>query len=143
VAATPRAVVRFREFPGREFPVVRALRSGVFDPDVGTMRIELVIANGEFLLPAGMTGTATFTLDVAPGTFLVPTNAVQLREGVASLAIVDGGKVRRLEVGTGRTLGTRIEVVSAQLTPTTPVIVNPNALLRDGDAVQIAPPTGQ
>ncbi len=140
VSASPRAVVRFREFPGREFAVVRALRSGVFDPVVGTMRVELLLANVDLTLPAGMTGTATFALDAAPGTFLVPTNALQLREGSASIMVVEDGKATRIEVAAGRTRGTTIEVASARLTARSQVIVNPNALLRDGDAVQLAPP---
>ena len=36
----------------------------------------------------------------------------------------------------GRNSGVTLEITSAALTPAAPVIVNPNALLREGDPVE-------
>jgi hypothetical protein len=49
--------------------------------------------------------------------------------------------VRFLPVHVGRNLGNRVEVL-AGLSPDAALVTNPNALLRDGDAVQVetAPP---
>lgn len=136
VGATPQATVTFREYPGRDFPVVRALRSGVFAAAEGSMKIELLLDNPGMEMPAGMTGSATFELPVATSAFLVPNNALQLREGRSSVAIVEAGRVRRVEVVAGRMRGNEVEITSALLQAESQVILNPNALLADGAVVQ-------
>ncbi len=138
--ADTRAKVRFNEFPGRTFSAAVARSSRTFDPAAGTMRIELLLENKDLTLPAGLTGNAVFELAPAPGTFLVPTNTLINRAGQTSLATVASGKVAFLEVTAGRNLGATVEVSSAALSPTTAVIVNPNALLRPGDPVTTIPP---
>lgn len=139
IGAEPQAIVRFREFPGQTFPATSARQSRVFDAAAGTMRLELRLANPELRLPAGLTGTALFELPPVAGTFLVPTNCVQVRAGKGTLTIVRDGKAAILEVATGRVRGTSIEVMSAQLTATAQVVVNPNSLLREGEPLQVAP----
>lgn len=134
----PLPVVRFREFPGRAFAATAVRQSRVFDAATGTMRVELRLANADQLLPAGLSGEAAFALPPLPGGFVVPNNALQLRAGVPTLSIVRDGRIALLAVATGRTRGLQIEVAHAELSPTTPVVINPNALLRQGDAVQIA-----
>jgi membrane fusion protein, multidrug efflux system len=132
--------VRFREFPGRTFAALAVRQSRVFDAGTGTMRVELRLPNPEPLLPAGLSGSASFTLPPLPGGFLVPGNALQLRAGQPTLAMVRDGRIVLLAVTTGRTRGLQVEVAHAELSPTTPVVVNPNALLRAGDAVRISEP---
>lgn len=133
--------VRFGEFPGRSFPATVARSSRVFDPAAGTMRIELTLDNRDLVLPAGLTGRAIFNLPPTPDTFVVPTNALTTRNGQSSVAIVREGKVAFVEVSPGRNLGNQVEVASAALTADADIIVNPNALLRAGDPVEIAPRT--
>ncbi|HEY5892936.1 MAG TPA: efflux RND transporter periplasmic adaptor subunit [Chthoniobacterales bacterium] len=133
------AKLRFTEFPGRSFPAKVARSSQLFDTATGTMRVELMIENKDLILPAGLTGTAAFDLAPAPGTFLVPTNTLVIRAGKATVAAVDNGKVAFLDVLPGRNLGPNVEVTSGSLTANTQVIINPNALLRAGDPVEIAP----
>lgn len=136
----PLPTVRFREFPGRTFPAKALRQSRVFDAASGTMRVELLLENGDLVLPAGLTGEATFTLPPLPGSFLLPNNTLQLRAGQPTLAIVRAGRIALLPVAVGRTRGTTVEVTHAELSPTTPVVINPNALLRAGDAVRVAEP---
>lgn len=140
LAANTKARLRFTEFPGRTFTATVARSSRIFDPAAGTMRIELLLENKDLTLPAGLTGTATFDLAPAAGTFLVPTNTLVTRAGQTSLATVTANKVAYLDVLPGRNLGSTVEVTSAALSPTTAVIINPNALLRSGDAVIVANP---
>lgn len=135
--AETNATVRFNDFPGKTFPAALARSSRIFDPATGSMRVELLLENPDLALPAGLTGTATF--DVAPraGTFVVPANTLMLTAGRTALAVVEKGKVAFVDVLTGRNLGATVEVTSATLTADTAVIVNPNALMRAGDAVTI------
>lgn len=135
---TPETVakVRFGELPGQVFTAKLARTSRMFDAISGTMRAEFLIANKDLLLPAGLTGLAVFSLPPAPATFTVPANTLILRQGIASVAVVRDGKVSYIEVLPGKNSGVTIEITSAALTPDSPVIVNPNALLREADPVE-------
>ncbi|MES2438744.1 MAG: efflux RND transporter periplasmic adaptor subunit [Verrucomicrobiota bacterium] len=135
------ASVRFNELPGQTFAAKLSRFSRVFDTASGTMRVELLIENKDRLLPAGLTGTAAFKLPPAKGTYLLPNNTLVLRQGKSLVATVNGGKVSYIEVLPGRNLGPTLEITSAALAPETQVIVNPNAMLKEGDAVEIAPAT--
>lgn len=136
------AQIAFREFPGRAFSAKVARSSRVFDTASGTMRVELLVENAQGELPAGLTGTATFKLPPRKETYLIPTNALLIREGKPQVAIVEEGKVAFLEVLPGRNLGARVEVSSPRLGTESHVIINPNAMLRAGDAVTTAPREG-
>lgn len=133
--------VRFGEFPGREFVGKVAHASRVFDAGSGTMRVELLLQNKELVLPAGLTGTAAFQLTPPEGTFIVPVNALLSRQGTACLALAEDGKVRFLEVLPGRNFGREVEVTSSRLSETARVILNPNAMLKEGDPVRFSPLT--
>jgi membrane fusion protein, multidrug efflux system len=141
LAGDAKATVRFSEFPGREFPAKVAHASRLFENATGTMRVELLVENEDLSLPAGLTGTAQFSLPPMAGTFLVPTNALTLKEGKNMVATVNDGKVHFLEVLPGRNFGRNVEVVSSKISADTAVILNPNAMLREGDAVSAAPLT--
>jgi len=129
------AHVRFTELPGQVFTAKLARTSKTFDTASGTMRAEFLIENKDLLLPAGLTGLAAFSLAPPPGTFTVPANTLILRQGTGLVAVVRNGRVSYVEVLPGKNSGVTIDVTSAALTPDAPVIVNPNALLREGDPV--------
>lgn len=129
------ATVRFNEFPGRSFPATVSRTTRVFDPTAGTMRVELLIENKELTLPAGLTGTVSFQLPPAAGTWLVPTNTLVLSGGRSAVATARNGQVAFVDVQAGRNFGANVEVTSSALAADSAVIVNPNALLRAGDRV--------
>jgi RND family efflux transporter MFP subunit len=131
------AAIRFNEFPGQKFNAKLTRTSRSFDEASGTMRLEFTLENPELKVPAGLTGTATLTLAPSDGSYLVPTNALVVRVGKSTLMTVAEGKVKVLDVLPGRNLGPNVEVTSAALTPETQIIVNPNAMLKPGDAVTI------
>ncbi len=134
-----RATVRFKEFPGPEILVGVAHSSELFDAASGTMRTELLLQSQDLAIPAGLTGTASFQLDPTDRTYLVPSNALILRQGVSLVATVVKNKAHFLEVDPGRNFGRNVEVTSNQFADTTVVILNANALLREGDAITPAP----
>jgi len=129
------ATVRFTELPGRTFPAKVSRTSRSFDTTSGTMRLELLLENKDLTLPAGYTGTASFKLAPANGTFLLPNNTLLSKEGKFSVAVVKDGKVSMVEVAPGRNLGLQVEVSSAGLSAESKVVVSPNALLKPGDSV--------
>ncbi len=133
------ALVRFNELPGQTFKASLSRTSKIFDIASGTMRVEFLIENKDLLLPAGLSGTAGFKLPPAKDTFALPNNTLVVRQGKPLVATVKEGKVNYVEVLPGRNLGTSVQMTSAALTPETAVIVNPNAMLKEGDAVETAP----
>lgn len=132
------AAVSFTELPGRIFTAKLSRTSQVFDAASGTMRAEFLIENRDQQLPAGLTGIAAFVLPPTAGTYILPTNALVVRQGKSMVAVVKDGKVNYVEVLAGKNLGATLEVTSASLKPGTPVIINANALLREGDPVEVA-----
>jgi RND family efflux transporter MFP subunit len=130
--------VRFTELPGQTFTAKLSRSGKVLDTASGTMRAEFLIDNKNLLLPAGLTGLATFKLPPVAGTFILPTNTLVVRQGKSMVSIVKDGKVGFVEVLPGRNFGATVELTSAALTPETPVIINPNAMLKAGDPVEIA-----
>lgn len=132
------AEVTFAEFPGKKFTAKVARSSRIFDPTAGTMRIELILDNPDLAVPAGLTGNAAFAVAPLASTFLIPTNSVIVQQGQGRVATVEDGKVALIDITVGRNLGTQVEATSPRLSPTSAIIVNPNALLRSGEAVVIA-----
>lgn len=130
--------VRFTELPGQTFTAKLSRSGKVFDTATGTMRAEFLIENKDLLLPAGFTGLATFKLPPVSGTFTLPTNTLVVRQGKTTVAVVNDGKVGFIEVLPGKNFGATVEIISAALTPETPVIINPNAMLKPGDPVEIS-----
>ncbi|WAC19701.1 efflux RND transporter periplasmic adaptor subunit [Luteolibacter sp. SL250] len=130
------AEISFADLPGRTFPGKVVRSSGVIDAGSGTMRVELQVPNPDFVLPAGLSGMAGFITKSDFPILMVPSNAVLIRGGVANLAVIEAGKVRFLPVKPGRTLGAKTEILSG-LSPEKEVVLSPNALLQDGDAVEV------
>lgn len=130
------AEVRFNELSGKTFSAKISRSSKVFDTESGTMRVEFLIENNDLKLPAGLPGTAALKLPPTSETFTLPNNTLIIRQGKPLVAVVRAGKVGFLEVLPGRNLGPTVEVTSAQLTQETPVIVNPNAMLKEGESVK-------
>lgn len=129
------AKVRFNELPGQTFSAKLSRTSNVFDANSGTMRVEFLIENKDFLLPAGLPGTAALKLPPVENTWLLPNNTLVIRQGKPIVATVREGKVAFIDVLPGRNFGTSVEIVSAGLTAETMAIINPNALLKEGDSV--------
>ncbi|MGC4015472.1 MAG: efflux RND transporter periplasmic adaptor subunit [Luteolibacter sp.] len=138
VAEGTEGKVGFPELPGKRFSAKVTRTSRAIETTSGTMRVELMLPNEDRALPSGLTGTVTFDMAPAPGTFLVPNNTILIRGGRTYVAAVQDGKVKMVEIAQGRNLGEQVEITSAGLTGQ-PVIVSPNALMREGDEVDAVP----
>ena len=124
----------FKEAAG---PVAATVsRSGVtVKQDSGTARIEIILNNTGHRLPVGAAGSMRVIGPSAGAALLLPNNTIVTRGGRPHVAVVESGKVRFVAVTVGRNLGAETEVHEGLL-PTARIILNPNAMLRDGDAVQ-------
>ena len=137
------ARVTFAELPGETFEAKIVRSAGLIDQASSTMRAELMMANPEKRIPAGLTGLVS--LDVARDRMpvSVPTNTLVTRNGRQKVTVVsDKGTVAFRPVTVGRDFGERVEIV-AGLTEQDRVILAPNALLREGDKVQVTTATAQ
>lgn len=143
VRAGSAARVTFAELPGKTFEAKIVRSAGLIDQASSTMRAELMMANPEKRIPAGLTGLVS--LDVARDRMpvSVPTNTLVTRHGRQKVAVVsEQGTVAFRPVTVGRDFGERVEIV-AGLTEQDRVILSPNALLREGDEVEVTTATAQ
>jgi RND family efflux transporter MFP subunit len=131
-----KAAVEFPEMPGERFEAQVARSSGIIDRQLGTMLVELTMPNPAARIPSGLTGTAEVTTGAAQQTWQVPANTLVVREGRNYVAVVRDGKVAFIPVKVGRNFGAKLEIVSG-LSAEDRLIVSPNALLREGDAVEV------
>jgi len=130
-----KAELRFRELGDRAFEATITRASQVIDGRSGTMRVEAVVANEDLALPAGLSGFATIKTGTEVSVLEIPVNALRTREGRSTVATVEDGRIRFVEVALGRNLGNRVEVRSG-LRADASVILSPNALLKEGDEVK-------
>jgi RND family efflux transporter MFP subunit len=135
------AEVAFPELPGERLPARVVRSSGVIDSRTGTMQVELALPNPGGRIPAGMQGEVVLKVARDNPVLLVPNSALLVRDGKPHVATVQGasagsGMVRFVPVQVGRNLGNRVEIV-AGLARDAALVTNPNALLREGDAVQV------
>ena len=137
------ARVTFAELPGETFEAKVVRRAGLIDQASSTMRAELVMENPEERIPAGLTGLVTLYVSRERMPVTIPTNTLVTRQGRQKVAVVDDeGAVAFRPVTVGRDFGERVEIV-AGLTAEDRVILSPNALLREGDKVEVTTATVQ
>jgi RND family efflux transporter MFP subunit len=134
--------VVFPELTGETFSGRITRVAGAIDPRSGTMRVEAQLPNPGGRIPGGMAGHVLIEDSVKPHGFLLPVNAVVQRDGASHVAVVTDGKLRYLPVRLGRNLGQTVEVEQG-LAGGEKIAINPNALLRDGDAVQVVSPAAE
>jgi RND family efflux transporter MFP subunit len=148
VDATPEVALRvspgseaelvFPDLPAVNLKIKVVRRTNLIDSASGTMRLELVLPNPDFTIPAGLIGNARFTLAPLPGITLVPTNTLLTRQGKPHVFVVEEGKAREVAVVPGRNLGPKLEILSG-LTAGQPVVLSPNSLLQSGQTVAPEP----
>jgi len=105
-----------------------------------SLRAEIDVPNPAGLLRPGMYATVTIRLEESADAITVPVSAV-VREGSDAYCIcVDSGKIERRPVQLGLRSGGDIQVLSGLDADQLVVLKQPNSL-RQGQAVQVAPPS--
>ncbi len=94
------ATLEFDALPGRRYAGKVVRMSPAFDPVTRTVDAEVHIANpGE--LRAGMYGRGILVTAVHPASVVVPVGAVQVSDGRTFAYVVQGDRVRRVEIRVG------------------------------------------
>jgi membrane fusion protein (multidrug efflux system) len=128
------AHVEFDALAGRRFTgkVVRV--SPGFDPVARTLDAEVHLTNPGDLRP-GMYGRGAIVTEVHKDALVVPVAAVQISDQRTFVYLVQGDKVRRVEVKTGVDGGDWLEIVSG-LSGGDEIVTAGTDVLSDGSAVR-------
>jgi len=136
IALDQPALLEVAERPGQRFPARFWKKSEEVGPGSGTMRVEFLLDNVQYGLPAGLSGHLAVPV-AAQDTPWLPINTLRIADGEAHvLTVTTGSTVQKVPVLAGRYSGSQVEILSG-LSAAERVIINPNALLREGDTVEI------
>ena len=105
------------------------------DPTTGTLGVQFVFPNPEFILRPGQFGRARVLLDTRRGALLVPQRAVQELQNLYSVAVVDANnKVAFRNVKVGPRVDT-LWVIESGLKPGERIVVEGLQKIQDGMTV--------
>jgi|GEM_PF-2041877 len=130
--------VLIEAFPDRTFPG-QVDRIGVkADPQTNTFEVEVLVANPDLLLKAGLTAVVKITVDQIRDAILIPQGCVLFRENRKEVFVVtDAGQAAVREVKLGRVDGSSIRIL-AGITEGDRLVTTGGQYLNDGDPVVVA-----
>lgn len=133
-----KARLQITERPGQPITATFKRSSQELRADTGTVRVEYEFDNRELRLPAGLNATLMLESNGKGSSLSVPSNTVVYRDGGATLVVLGGdNKVEFRKVVLGKNFPSTVEVVQG-LEQADRVVVNPNALLKPGQQVEVA-----
>ena len=130
--------VRVEAYPDAAFDG-RVDKIGVkADSRTNTFEVEILVANPDLLLKAGLTATVSITVDEIQGAILIPQDSVLFRESRKEVFVVTGDdRAAAREVTLGRVDGSAVRIIDG-LAPGDRLVTTGAQYLRDGDRVAIA-----
>jgi len=128
------ASAEFDALPGKRYGGKVARLSPAYDPVARTVDAEVHIANPGELRP-GMYGRGTLVTAVHPGAVVVPVGAVQISDGRHYAFVLQGEKVKRVEVRVGVDGGNWFEITDG-LKAGDEIVTAGTDTLADGAAVR-------
>ena len=135
------ASLSITERPGQLIPVKFKRSSQELRSDSGTVRLEYEFDNRELDLPAGLNAMLKVESNGKGNSVTVPANTIVYRDGGATLVVLNAdNKVEFRKITLGKNYPTTVEVLQG-VTEQDRVVVNPNALLKEGQAVEVAAKT--
>lgn len=133
-----KATLEIAERPGQEIPVEFKRSSQELRADSGTVRLEYEFNNRQLGLPAGLNARLKVVSNGAGQSLTVPANTIVYREGGANVVVLNAeNKVAYRKVTLGKNYPTAVEVLQG-VNSDDRVVVNPNALLKEGQAVDVS-----
>jgi RND family efflux transporter MFP subunit len=133
------AQLTLAEYPNRRFMGKIARNAESIDPAQRTLLTEVDVDNSSGELLPGAFAQVHLTLVAKAPSLLLPVNSLLFRaEGLQVGVVREGGKVDLLSIVIGKDYGTEVEIVSAGLSESDNVIVNPPDSLGTGTTVRLA-----
>ena len=133
-----KAVLEITERPGLGIPVEFKRSSKELRADTGTVRIEYEFNNRELALPAGLNASLKVPTTGQGNSVTVPANTIVYRDGGANVVVLSAeNKLAYRKVTLGKNYPTAVEVLQG-VGKDDRVVVNPNALLKEGQLVDVA-----
>ena len=130
--------VRVEAYPARVFSG-RVDRIGVqADPQTNTFDVEILVANPDLRLKAGLTAAVHITVDTIADALMVPQDCILFRENRKEVFVItedDRAEVR--EVALGRVEGSSVRILEG-LTPGDRLVTTGAPYLKDGDRVAVS-----
>ncbi|MEK9816012.1 MAG: efflux RND transporter periplasmic adaptor subunit, partial [Limnobacter sp.] len=135
-----KASLSIAERPGQMVAVNFKRSSQELRADTGTVRIEYEFDNRELALPAGLNANLKIESNGKGNSVTVPANTIVYRDGGATLVVLNAdNQVEFRKITLGKNFPTTVEVVQG-VNIEDRVVVNPNALLKPGQQVEVAKP---
>jgi len=131
-----KALLRFQEYPNRDFIATVSNVSGGVDAASRTLQVEIHVPNAKNVLLPGMYAQVRFQCPAKIRPPIVPATTLQTRaDGSFMYTVDDQNNVHMHKVEIGRDLGGQFEVASG-ITIGDKVIVSPMDFLREGMQVK-------
>lgn len=130
--------VLIEAYPERTFPG-KVDRIGVkADPQTNTFEVEVLVANPDLLLKAGLTATVNIIVDEVRDAIMIPQGCVLFRENRQEVFVVtDAGKAAVREVKLGREDGSSVMILEG-VAAGDRLVTTGSQYLKDGDRVVVA-----
>lgn len=114
VAVGNRATLTFDAFPGKTFTgkIVSIDTIGTVSSGVTTYTATIKLDTEAPEIFSNMTATANIITQIKDNVLLVPTSAVQTANGESSVRVMKNGKMEQVNVETGLSSSTQVEIVS-------------------------------
>lgn len=132
------ASLSIAERPGQMIPVSFKRSSQELRAETGTVRIEYEFDNRELALPAGLNASLKIESNGKGNSVTVPANTIVYRDGGATVVVLnEDNQVEFRKITLGKNFPTTVEVLQG-VSVDDRVVVNPNALLKPGQQVEVA-----
>jgi len=128
--------IRMTALSGQEFTGVIDTISPAADPQTQAYTVKIKVENPDNAIKPGMLAKVSLPLDSKENTILVPNEALLVQDTAQYIYIVEGGKVKKVQVTTGLSNDEFTEVTGG-LKEGEPVITEGQSFLNDGETVSM------
>lgn len=138
VDITAEASLYVQEKTGKPLTVSFQRQAHAIHQATGTLRVEYALHNSDLSLPVGLTGRINIPAAHNVSSLTIPTNALLTKNGkTAVMTLNEKNEVETRPVTTGARKSANIEITHG-LSADDRIILNPNALIREGDTVLVS-----
>ena len=123
-------------YPGERFTGTIARNSDTIDPLSRTLKVEVDIDNPNALLRPGAYVFVQLSLPADFQSLTIPSNALLFRQEGLRVGVVRDGRVQLVPISIGHDYGDTVEV-TAELTRTDQIVLNPSDSLVSGTHVEV------